>query len=252
MKMLNKYIFVYLHLKARLFLFFGRDPVSGIKISKRKDLAKIGTGYGGWIVPKTVFKNNPICYCVGAGEDVTFDCELAEKYGGKVFIFDPTPRAKKHFKELVYRVKNPKKRKKGKKGVIFYDLSKKGLSGIKFLDYGISEASGKMKFFAPKNKKHVSYSVANLDKTESFIVAKFRRLSEVMREKKHKKLDLLKLDIEGAEYGVINSLIEDKLNIKVIAVEFDELRRPLDLWFRVLSNQGINLYRWIIYPTTLL
>jgi len=34
---------------------------------------------------------------------------------------------------------------------------------------------------------------------------------------------VLKLDIEGAEYKVIESIIEDRLDIGIIFVEYDEL-----------------------------
>ena len=39
----------------------------------------------------------------------------------------------------------------------------------------------------------------------------------------HSTIDLLKLEIEGAEYTVIDSLIRDKADVKIIAVEFDEI-----------------------------
>ena len=43
-----------------------------------------------------------------------------------------------------------------------------------------------------------------------------------MNKLKHKKLDLLKLDIEGAEYEVVKSILEDKINAKILCLEFDE------------------------------
>jgi len=49
-----------------------------------------------------------------------------------------------------------------------------------------------------------------------------------MKENGHKGLDLLKLDIEGAEYKVIESLLEDQLDVRVICVEYDEAHTPLD------------------------
>ena len=39
---------------------------------------------------------------------------------------------------------------------------------------------------------------------------------------------MLKIDIEGAEYEVIKSILHDKVPIKVICVEFDEAVHPLD------------------------
>jgi predicted GNAT superfamily acetyltransferase len=49
-----------------------------------------------------------------------------------------------------------------------------------------------------------------------------------MKELNHDYLDLLKIDIEGAEYEVIKSIIQDKIQIKVICVEFDEANHRLD------------------------
>ena len=38
-----------------------------------------------------------LCYCAGAGEDISFECALVERYGCRVRIIDPTPRATQHF-----------------------------------------------------------------------------------------------------------------------------------------------------------
>jgi len=43
-----------------------------------------------------------------------------------------------------------------------------------------------------------------------------------MNELGHRKIDLLKIDMEGAEYKVIESIIEDRLDIGVIFVEHKE------------------------------
>lgn len=41
-----------------------------------------------------------------------------------------------------------------------------------------------------------------------------------MDEFKHEHLDLLKMDIEGAEYGVIYDIIKSGLSIKQLLIEF--------------------------------
>jgi hypothetical protein len=53
-----------------------------------------------------------------------------------------------------------------------------------------------------------------------------------MRENGHSRLDLLKLDIEGAEYRVLDSLTADGLDVRIICVEYDEIRSPLDAQYR--------------------
>ena len=51
-------------------------------------------------------------------------------------------------------------------------------------------------------------------------VIKSRRLSSVMANLGHRKIDMLKIDAEGAEYGIIKSLIEDSIFPGQIALEF--------------------------------
>ncbi len=75
-----------------------------------------------------------------------------------------------------------------------------------------------------------------------------------MREMGHQRLDLLKLDIEGAEYQVIESLLTDGIEADILCIEFDEsaanhldtkyldriessLRSLLDAGFRVIAKE---------------
>jgi hypothetical protein len=41
-----------------------------------------------------------ICYCAGAGEDISFACALVERFRCQVRVIDPTPRAIQHFTNL--------------------------------------------------------------------------------------------------------------------------------------------------------
>lgn len=57
-------------------------------------LEKIGSSYGGWIVPIQLIKPDWIFYSAGVGEDITFALGIIERFSCHVFAFDPTPRAK--------------------------------------------------------------------------------------------------------------------------------------------------------------
>ena len=52
-------------------------------------ILSLGTVYGGWKIPDGILGRDSICYCVGAGGDVSFDLELISRYGVVVRCFDP-------------------------------------------------------------------------------------------------------------------------------------------------------------------
>ncbi|MGH8657937.1 MAG: FkbM family methyltransferase [Gammaproteobacteria bacterium] len=171
----------------------------------RDDLKAIGTDYGGWVIPEKLLDSNSICYCVGCGEDISFDLGLIDQFGCRVFGFDPTPRAIKYAKEHAAQYEK------------YY-----------FSEVGLWDKEDILKFYAPTNPEHVSHSLIDRQKTQEYFLAKVKRLSDIMRENGHKTLALLKLDIEGAEYKVINSIIEDNIDIKILCIEYDEWLNPLD------------------------
>ncbi|UCH10179.1 MAG: FkbM family methyltransferase [Fidelibacterota bacterium] len=199
------------------FRLFGWDLLSQARINYRSDLREIGTRYGGWVVPANLLDGDSICYCVGCGEDISFDIGLIDQFACDVYGFDPTPRAIKYVKEVAG--KNAK---------------------YHFLEIGLWDREDTLKFYAPKNPKQVSYSLLNLQKTKHYIEIQVRRLQRIMEELGHEKIDLLKMDIEGAEYKVIESIIEDKIDIKVLCVEYDECAHPLDGDYKQRIRTSVN------------
>lgn len=204
-------------LQQIVFQTLNRDEITYLKITPRKDLTKVGTSYGGWVIPKTLLDTNSICYCVGCGEDISFDLGLIETFDCHVFGFDPTPRA-----------------------ITYVQEHTKTEDRYHFSDLGLWDEENTLRFFAPKNPEHVSHSALNLQKTDNYFEAKVRRLKDIMQSNGHKKLDLLKLDIEGAEYKVLKSIIEDKLSIGILCVEYDESYNPIDKNYRERIKASIN------------
>lgn len=85
-----------------------------------------------------------------------------------------------------------------------------------------------MRFFAPRKAEHVSHSIFNLQRTDDYFEAECLNLSDAMRRLGHRHINLLKLDIEGSEYGVAESVAGHNLNVGMICIEFDEGHNPLD------------------------
>ena len=171
-----------------------------LSVTPRTDLIRLGTIYGGWVIPSSLPKSNWTCYCAGVGEDVSFDLALIERYRCQVFAFDFTPRAIVYAEPIA--VANPR---------------------FHFFPYGLWSSDTELTFWAPADPAHVSYSAMNLQGTTQSITAPVRSLSSMMRELGHDHIDLLKMDIEGAEFEVIDSLIQDTdVRPSLVCVEFDQ------------------------------
>jgi len=180
------------------------------------------------VIPSQVLKFGSICYCVGAGEDVSFDLELVRRFGAEVWILDPTPRAVNHFAALRDHTLRGESYPINRDTTLTYEFSAGDLARVHYLPVGLWSKDDVLKFFAPADSEHVSHSIVNIQRTNSFVELEVRRLKNVMSDLGHTHIDLLKLDIEGAEFAVLDSILEDKLDIDVICCEYDEWHHPLD------------------------
>jgi len=200
------------------FIFFNKDFLTFASITPRKDMQKIGTDYGGWFLPVNLINQNSIVYCAGCGEDISFDLGVIDRFACNIYAFDPTPKAIHYVNKIAGFNTN-----------------------YHFFDFGLWDKDEILKFYVPKNPDHVSHSLVNLQNTNDYISVKVKRLSEVMKVNNHSLINVLKLDIEGAEYKVLNSIIEDDLNIDIICVEYDEYFNPLDDDYKSRIIHSVNL-----------
>lgn len=170
-----------------------------LPVKPRPDLIHLGSGYGGWIVPEQALRPGTLCYCVGAGTDITFDLSLARDFACDVHCFDPTPAAIAHVAEVAAAIR-----------------------GFSFYPYGIWVEDTSMRFYEPIDPQHVSHSIKNLQGTDGYFTAPCRTVESLMEELGHDVPDLIKLDIEGAEYEVLGQLIARSVLPRVVCVEFDQ------------------------------
>lgn len=189
----------------------------------------VGSEYGGWGINLQCLKSTSIIYSAGIGTDTSFDQALIRSLGAKVFAFDPTEHSCRW-------------------------LSKQSLSE-KFYHsaVGLADFDGHAVFELPPSG-HVSFQYRSQSDTADGVKLPVKRLSTIMGELDHDYIDLLKMDVEGAEYGIIADMLASQLNVRQLLVEFhyeygnkeeltrlrNTLKELRDGGFRVfwLSNTG--------------
>ncbi len=172
----------------------------------------LGTEYGGHAVDVAMVSNNSVVYTLGAGLDISFEEELINRTGCHVHVFDPTPRSVAWLNERFNSIESP------------HPLATK----ISIHPMGIWSSDQKLRFFAPKNPENVSYSLTNLQGTNDYIEVDCVSLKSAMCQNGHDHIDLVKLNVEGAEYSILNSAFDDGIMPKMILINYDEVHTEGD------------------------
>lgn len=225
------------------------------KFQKSLETKRLGTEYGGWNLIDFQELNNKTILSAGCGEDISFDIEFLNMYGGKVILVDPTPRSIKHLEKVLDSVGNKKTKdyiEGGNQQIESYNLENLETKQLIVKNFALYKKDGvTVKFYPPKNPKHVSHSISNWQKGESdsnkSIVVETITVKKIMEDQKIDELELIKLDIEGAENQVLPNLIKNKIFPNQILVEFDELHtnnilsytKAFFIIFRLLLNDYI-------------
>lgn len=160
-------------------------------------IVDLGSPYGSWAIPEGVVDRSWTCYCVGAGGDVTFDLELIRRYGARARAFDPVP------------------------GYIESALAEAaGEPRFSAHQAAIATADGplRMQVTHHTGSRSVS-SAAGLYDSQSFVELPGRTLPSLMRELGDEKVELLKLDVEGAEYELMPTLDLRALGVRIFAIQ---------------------------------
>lgn len=178
-----------------------RKVLAGIDGYIKKDLdiqtTTFGDKYAAWTIVPDLLDEDSIVYSFGVGDNISFDLALINHIDLTVYAFDPTPKSI----DWIATQKLPKQ----------FVLNPIGLA-----DY-----DGKAKFHPPVNPSHISATMLEREETinESYKV-EVRTLDTIMKELGHNYLNILKMDIEGMEYGVIENMKKFNLKPAQLLIEF--------------------------------
>lgn len=166
-----------------------------IKYRKPSDtFLRLGTEYGGWWVETKDFNSDSKIISAGLGQDISFDLALIEKYGCQIIGLDPTPKATDYVAQKTASVPN-----------------------FVFQQVAIAKSDGVLHLSPPENSKNVSFKLSG---EEEGIAFPCKSLTTILKELDWDGIDLLKMDIEGAEFEVLQDLVEKNILVNQLCVEF--------------------------------
>jgi FkbM family methyltransferase len=141
-----------------------------VPLTERPKLARLGSQYGGWTIPADLPRADWTCLCAGAGIDVSFDLELARRFGARVITIDPTDEARANATQY---------------------------AELEFVQAALWSADGELELFVAADPDHRTLSSDDLQDTGRSVRVQARGLASLPAA------ELVKLDIEGAEYEVL-------------------------------------------------
>jgi len=196
-----------------------------IPVQRKIEKEWTGSDYGGFYVHLPVLNEESVVLSFGVGEDVSFDRQLIESRQLKIYAFDPTPGVEKFVQSFQDETDN-----------------------FHFLPVGLGVKDREEWFYPPENPEHISGSVVPKDATRAkAFPVQMKTLSTIVSEARIDRFDLLKLDIEGAEYEVIPQILNNGFKPLQILVEvhpdlFSDGRKRTRKLVKLLNENGYQIF----------
>lgn len=136
-----------------------------------------------------------VVYSGGVGKDVSFEHALAQNFGCDVVLFDPSPIGLATMNET--KNNNPK---------------------FHFFPVGLAGQVGTLRLappFTPEGDSWFAHDGGTIE-------VPCLDLPTLMQKNGHRHIDLLKIDVEGAEYGIIDQIVSQNIPVRQIVVEFHD------------------------------
>ena len=158
---------------------------------------RFGSKYGGWWINTQSIDKYPLLIDCGLGEDISFPTAFLKQYPeGNVVGVDPNPRS------LEYSRRHCP-------------------PGMKIIDAAFWSSNNEpIIFYLPRSQEQLPQGAdgvsGSLDGTHEYVIdgekieTQTINLEAILNQVRRDKCNILKLDIEGAEYELINNLINNK------------------------------------------
>ena len=155
--------------------------------------------YFNYYLDSSLINKKSVIYSFGLATNIKFEEHLVRAKGVGVYCYDPTPVSINYMKQI----NNP---------------------NIIYKPFGIWIEDKKMKFYSAHTESEKNWGGSILETYGTGGSREYLqcyKLKTLMNSNNHKKIDVLKLDIEGVATEVLNDIFNDKIFPQQIAVEFE-------------------------------
>ena len=180
-------------------LFFKR--LVGRELWLSKDVSIETVVLGEWEFFPQHINQHSVIYSLGVGDSIEFDLGIIKHHGCKVYAFDPTPYA------------------------VEWISSQNTPSELQFHPWAVSGKDGNLRMIQRTNKRGQKSEVMWTEApsgsvAEDVIEVPVYSIPSIMRELGHSFINLMKIDVEGAEYEIIDDILNNGVLPEQILIEF--------------------------------
>ncbi|NBR71920.1 MAG: FkbM family methyltransferase, partial [Proteobacteria bacterium] len=161
----------------------------GIRPTACVPLASPNPGEQSWVISAERLPEDPLVYSLGLAENLSFDLGMIQQHGAVVHGFDPTTESQRF-------------------------IAKSHLpAGFHFHPLAVAGHDGQLDLYERMGK-------GGRRKGASFLKSSCKKISTLVQELGHSRIDILKIDVEGSEYPILEDVCSKQVPVSQIAVEF--------------------------------
>jgi FkbM family methyltransferase len=156
----------------------------------------------GWFLHPDILNRQSIVYSFGVGRDIKFDKLLIDRFNVELHAFDPTPSTVEWIDKIINVPSN----------FIFHPWAVGANDNILKLYPRIKKGG---------QKSEVMYTIIEeKDSVKDVVHVPSFSIKTILDKLEHAHIDLLKMDIEGAEYDVLMNMLNSNITPVQLLVEF--------------------------------
>lgn len=184
----------YRRLKWRIKGFLGLEPL--VSVERNNNLEVVGD----WAFLKELLNKDSVVYSFGVGDDIAFDLAISRATDSRIFCFDPTV-----------------------DGAIFENEGA-GVDGIKFYPWAVAGVDGELALYNRLNSSGEPSGMFTLARGSAdgakIITAPAFTVRTIMEKLGHVEVDLIKFDVEGAEFSALQAMLDSEIRPRQLLIEF--------------------------------